>query len=264
MHPVLIDFGFFKLHTYGACMALGFLISWKLVERISRRKDLADLIMYLLAGGVVGSRIAYVIEHWTSEFAANPVMVFRVDKGGLVFYGGLILSMLIFFVWCVLKKERPLALADLLCVVVPLGHAFGRIGCFFYGCCWGRISDSPLAVSFPRHSPAWYDQLSHGLIDQTASASLPVLPTQLLEASALFVLFAILIAIYLKWRRHTAGVYLIGYAALRFGMEYLRGDPRAAVLGLSIGQTISLGMAFAGAAFVVMGLRRNRSDKVAP
>ena len=102
MHPVLIDFGFFRLHTYGACMALGFLLSWKLVERISGRRDLADLIMYLLAGGVIGSRIAYVIEHWTSEFAANPAMIVRVDKGGLIFYCGLILSMLIFFAWCAL------------------------------------------------------------------------------------------------------------------------------------------------------------------
>ena len=110
-------------------------------------------------------------------------------------------------------------------------------------------------MSFPRHSPAWYDQLSHGLIDQSAPASLPVFPTQLFEASALLALFAVLLAIYLKWRRHTAGVYLICYAALRFGMEYLRGDPRAAVLGLSIGQTISLGMALAGAAFIAIGAR---------
>ena len=154
MHPVLIDFGAFQLHTYGVCMALGFLLCWKLVERLSGRKDLADLMLYLLAGGVIGGRVAYVIEHWSADFAANPMMVVRVDRGGLVFYGGLILSMLIFFTWCAVKRERPLALADLLCVAIPLGHAFGRIGCFFCGCCWGRVSGSPLAVASPRQSPA--------------------------------------------------------------------------------------------------------------
>ena len=255
MYPVLIDFGFFRLHTYGACMALGFLLCWKLVERLSGRKDLADLMMYLRAGGVVGSRIAYVVEHWSAEFAANPMMVVRVDRGGLVFYGGLILSMLAFFAWCAVKRERPLALADLLCVAIPLGHAFGRIGCFFYGCCWGRVSASPLAVSFPRHSPAWCDQLSKGLIDASAPSSLPVLPTQLFESAALFALFALMLWIYLRWRRHTAGAYLMCYAALRFGMEYLRGDPRADVLGLSIGQAISLCMALGGAAFIAIGSR---------
>ncbi len=250
MFPDLIDLGFLHLKTYGACMAIGFLLCWKLVEFLSKRKDLSDLMMYLMLGGVLGSRIAYVIEHWQAEFAANPWQVIRVDQGGLVFYGGLILSILIFFLWCFVKKVHPLTLADLFCTVLPLGHACGRIGCFFYGCCWGRVSDSPLAVTFPRHSPAWYEQLHQGLIQSSALTSLPVLPTQLFEAAALLVLFALLLTVYLKKRRYTAGIYLIGYAAIRFGLEYLRGDPRAAILGLSIGQTISLGMALLGALFI--------------
>lgn len=250
MFPDLLDLGPLHLKTYGACMALGFLLCWQLVERLSGRKDLSNLLMMLMVGGVVGSRIAYVIEHWRAEFAADPLSVIRVDQGGLVFYGGLILSILVFFGWCLVKRTKPLELADLLCTVVPLGHACGRIGCFFYGCCWGRVSDSPLAVSFPMHSPAWYDQIHHGLIDASAKASLPVLPSQLFEAGALLVLFAVLLAVYLKFRRYTAGVYMIGYAFIRFGLEFLRGDPRAAVLGLSIGQTISLGMALLGALFI--------------
>lgn len=260
MYPNLIDLGFLHLKTYGACMALGFVLCWKLVERLSGRKDLSDLMMYLMVGGVVGSRIAYVIEHWRAEFAANPLSVVRVDQGGLVFYGGLILSILIFFAWCAVKRERPLALADILCTVIPLGHACGRVGCFFYGCCWGRVSGSPLAVSFPRMSPAWYDQVAHGLIDSSAQRSLPVLPTQLFEAAALLVLFAVLLAVFFRWRRFTAGAYLMGYAAVRFGMEYLRGDPRAEVAFLSIGQTISVGMALLGAAFIWLSHERPRNN----
>lgn len=259
MFPDLIKFDFLSLHTYGACMAVGFFICWKLAEKLSGRRDLSDLLMYLMIGGVAGSRIAYVIEHWQTQFARAPLDIFKVWQGGLMFYGGFILALIVFFVWCRVKKESPLTMSDLICVVLPLGHACGRIGCFFYGCCYGRLSESALAVSFPRGSPAWGEQLEHGLIDSTALRSLPVLPTQLFEAAALLVLFALVLAIYLRTRRYTAGIYLVGYAFIRFGLEYLRGDPRAAVGPFSISQTISIGVFLAGVVFLTLAFRRPRA-----
>ena len=259
MFPDLIKFDFLSLHTYGACMAVGFFICWKLAEKLSGRRDLSDLLMYLMIGGVAGSRIAYVIEHWQTQFARAPLDIFKVWQGGLMFYGGFILALIVFFVWCRVKKESPLAMSDLICVVLPLGHACGRIGCFFYGCCYGRLSESALAVSFPRGSPAWGEQLEHGLIDSTALRSLPVLPTQLFEAAALLVLFALVLAIYLRTRRYAAGVYLVGYAFIRFGLEYLRGDPRAAVGPFSISQTISSGVFLAGVVVLTLAFRRPRA-----
>ena len=259
MFPDLIKFDFLSLHTYGACMAVGFFICWKLAEKLSGRRDLSDLLMYLMIGGVAGSRIAYVIEHWQTQFARAPLDIFKVWQGGLMFYGGFILALIVFFVWCRVKKESPLAMSDLICVVLPLGHACGRIGCFFYGCCYGRLSESALAVSFPRGSPAWGEQLEHGLIDSTALRSLPVLPPQLFEAAALLVLFALVLVIYLRTRRYAAGVYLVGYAFIRFGLEYLRGDPRAAVGPFSISQTISIGVFLAGVVFLTLAFRRPRA-----
>ena len=252
MFPDLIDLGFLHLRTYGACMATGFLICWWLIEKLGRRKDLSNLLLALMVSGVVGSRVAYVIEHWQSEFAANPAQIIRVDQGGLMFYGGLILAIVVFFVWCGVKKEHPLALGDLLCTVIPLGHAFGRIGCFFYGCCYGRDSDAWCAVTFPMGSPSWFE---HG------RRMVSVLPTQLFEAAALLALFAVLLAVYRRWRRGTAGLYMIGYAVIRFFMEYLRGDPRADVGPFSISQTISLGLAAVGLVFVWLG---RRSQSAAP
>lgn len=246
MFPELVDLGFIHLKTYGACMALGFLACWKLIEYLSKRKDIGNFLLALMFSGILGSRIAYVIEHWRAEFAARPLSVIRVDQGGLMFYGGLILAIITFFVWCAVKKERPLELGNLFLTVVPLGHACGRLGCFFYGCCYGRLSSSAFAVSFPKYSPAWYEQFHAGLIDAAAKRALPVLPTQLFEAAALLALFAVLLAVYLKCRRYTAGIYLIGYAVIRFGLEYLRGDPRAAVGPFSISQTISIVMALFG------------------
>ena len=249
MFPDLIDIGFLHLKTYGACMAVGFVLCWHLVERLSGRKDLSNFLLSLMVAGVVGSRIAYVIEHWQSEFAENPAQIVRIDQGGLMFYGGLILAFLVFCAWCAVKREQPLRMADLLATVVPLGHAFGRIGCFFYGCCYGRDSDAWCAVTFPAGSPSWFE---HG------RRLVSVLPTQLFEAAALLALFAVLLAVYRRWRRGTAGLYMIGYAVIRFFMEYLRGDPRADVGPFSISQTISLGLAAVGLVFVWLG-RRSKS-----
>ena len=248
MFPDLINIGFLHLKTYGACMATGFVLAWWLIEKLSGRKDLSNLMMALMIGGVLGSRIAYVIEHWSAEFAADPLKVVRIDQGGLMFYGGFILSFVVFFGWCFFKKERPLALADLLSVVLPLGHAFGRIGCFFYGCCYGRDSNAWCAVTFPAGSPSWY---GHN------RCMVSVLPTQLFEAAALLALFAVLLAF---WHRKTfmrgcgegalTGLYMIGYGVIRFGIECLRGDPRAAVGPFSISQTISIALVAIGLAFV--------------
>ena len=263
MFPDLVDIGFLHLKTYGACIAVGFILCWTLVERLSGRKDLSNLLLALMVGGITGSRIAYVIEHWQSEFAANPAAVIRVDQGGLMFYGGFILSFVIFFVWCFVKKEHPLRLADLLAAVIPLGHACGRIGCFFYGCCYGRDSDAWCAVTFPAGSPSWHE---HG------RRLVSVLPTQLFEAAALLALFAVLMWVWrrLKTRgretgdaRHdrpglVTGLYLIGYAVIRFFIEILRGDPRAAVGPFSISQTISIIMISLGAAFVTHALQGQR------
>ena len=263
MYPDLLNLGFLHLRTYGACMATGFLLCWLLVERLSGRKDLSNLLVSLMVAGVVGSRAAYVVEHWTAEFASDPLKVVRVDQGGLMFYGGLILAVVACGVWCLRKREHPLALGDLLLAAVPLGHAFGRIGCFFYGCCYGRLSDSALAVAFPRMSPAWHEQYRAGLVPYTASESLPVLPTQLFEAAALFVLFAALLWLYRRFaasrRGLVTGAYCIGYAFVRFSLECLRGDPRAAVGPFSISQTISLGLLAVGLLVIVPACLRPSS-----
>lgn len=251
MFPDLVDLGFVHIKTYGACMAIGFLLCWRLIEKLSGRKDLSDLLLSLMVSGVVGSRAAYVIENWSREFAANPAAIIRVDRGGLVFYGGLIFAIVVFFAWCAVKRERVHELADLFCTVIPLGHACGRIGCFFYGCCYGRDSNAWCAVVFPAGSPSWFE---HG------RKAVAVLPTQLFEAAALLALFALLYFLYRRYRRYTTGVYLVGYAMIRFALEYLRGDPRAEVGPFSIAQTISFGIFVLGVVFVALSWYNTRHD----
>ncbi len=272
MHPDLIDIGFLHIKTYGACMALGFIAAWFVLSALCRRtgrnaEPLSNLLMLMMVSGVVGSRAAYVVEHWSGEFAGHLARIIRVDQGGLMFYGGLILAILVFLAWCRVKRERIVPLADLFTVVIPLAHAFGRVGCFFYGCCYGHASHGACAVSFPRGSPAWHEQLKSGLIAGDAPSALPVLPTQLFEASAVLLLFVALFFLYRRvWQSHpglVTGCYFVGYACIRFGLETLRGDPRAAVGPFSISQAISLGLllvggAFAGGAFIAVAFRRGK------
>ena len=97
VYPDLIDLGILHVRTYGVLMATGFLACWWIIERLSGRKDLSNLLVSLMVCGIVGSRAAYVIEHWQSEFARHPEAIIRVDQGGLMFYGGFILAAAAFF-----------------------------------------------------------------------------------------------------------------------------------------------------------------------
>ena len=267
MHPDLIPG--LPVKTYGFCMALGFLAAWQVLSWLCRRtgraaEPLSNLLMLMMFSGIVGARLEYVREFWGREFAADPLSIFKVWQGGLVFYGGLILAIAVFFVWCRARRESVAPVADLFVTVIPLAHAFGRVGCFFYGCCYGRVSAHAFAVAFPRRSPAWVAQVEGGLIPETAQSSLAVLPTQLFEAAAVLGLFAVLLFIFLRnWKTRpgfTTGCYLVGYACIRFGIEFLRDDMRQRVGILSIGQTVSIGLFVLGISFILVSLLRSRAE----
>lgn len=267
MHPDLIPG--LPVKTYGFCMALGFLAAWQVLSWLCRRtgraaEPLSNLLMLMMFSGIVGARLEYVREFWGREFAADPLSIFKVWQGGLVFYGGLILAIAVFFVWCRARRESVAPVADLFVTVIPLAHAFGRVGCFFYGCCYGRVSAHAFAVAFPRRSPAWVAQVEGGLIPETAQSSLAVLPTQLFEAAAVLGLFAALLFIFLRnWKTRpgfTTGCYLVGYACIRFGIEFLRDDMRQRVGILSIGQTVSIGLFVLGISFILVSLLRSRAE----
>lgn len=267
MHPDLI--AGLPIKTYGFCMALGFLVAWQVLSWLCRRtgrqpEPLSNLLMLMMFSGIIGARLEYVREFWGREFASDPLSIVKVWQGGLVFYGGLILAIAVFFAWCLVRRERMAPVADLFVTVIPLAHAFGRVGCFFFGCCYGCRSESACAVAFPRHSPAWGAQVEKGLISSTAPSALPVLPTQLFEAAADLCLFAGLLYIFLRnWKKRpgfTTGCYLAGYACIRFSIEFLRDDMREQVGKLSIGQTISIGLFLLGSVFIFVSLLRSRAE----
>ena len=263
MHSILLQIGPLTLKAYGAMMALGFAAAWYAMVRLGRgtRRDAdycATLCVVLMLSGVAGARLAYVAEHWTAEFAGHPWRIVRIDQGGVMFYGGVAAATLALLLFVRRRRDRLFEVADLVLVALPLGHAFGRIGCFLHGCCHGRVWHGPLAVVFPADSPAWDVQCAARQILPTAPRSLPVVPTQLFEAAANLALFACLYVLYPRVKRRSgvvAAIYLLAYPAIRFAIEPFRGDIRMPVGPFSVGQAASLVLFAFGALLLAWRLR---------
>ncbi len=288
MFPYLIRFttpwgGRLQIASYGVMMMLGFLAGLFLLQKRAKNHNIPpekifNIAISMLICGVVGARVFYVIQYWESAgFAQNPLNIFRIDKGGLVFYGGGI-GGLIGAVAVMLKEKLPvLPSLGLIASVAPLSHAFGRIGCFLNGCCFGRRTDSWIGIRFPRlieegtttdetfnlgekyisGSLAYLQHLELGIIDKTDKWSAPVHATQLYEVAYNLLIFGILS--WWLWKRkrpeELIGLYMITYGMARFVNEIFRvTEPLA--MGLSIAQIICIPLALGGAGLLYFQTRK--------
>jgi phosphatidylglycerol:prolipoprotein diacylglycerol transferase len=259
MRPEIFRIPFFNLpiHGYGLMIVIGFLLTCFLANREARRRGLPEFVydigFVMLFTGILGGRLFYFIENYSTEFADRPWWaIFEIWKGGLVFYGGAIgglLGGLGYLGW----KRLPVGeCLDTLAPFMPIGMGFGRLGCFLNGCCFGKVcpADFPLSLIFPKEnkpgfqSAAFEEQLRRGLVLKDDPTALPVYPVQLYEVAYDFLLFALL-----YWflrgpspRRVGFPLLFIFYGIGRFGLEFLRGDNPETLTGLTISQNISLGL----------------------
>jgi phosphatidylglycerol:prolipoprotein diacylglycerol transferase len=256
LFPVLIRINNFPIHTYGVLIAVGFLLGVWFAKKEAKRLHLppdrvVDLSFWALLVGMFGSRLLFVVTQ-LSYFAEHPLEIFHVWEGGLVFYGGLITCMP-FFYWFCRKYKMPIAkVLDLGSISLPLAHAFGRLGCFSAGCCYGKPTGMPWGVSFDSQ-----------LVD-ISMRGIPLHPTQLYEAGALFLLFAFLYRhrVHKKFSGELALLYCVGYSAIRFIIEFFRGDlVRGFVVEgvLSTSQFIALLVFLAGLVFYVLKRKEGRA-----
>lgn len=250
---LLFLFGPFPLRTYGVAVAAGFVVSLAVAGRLAQKSGMDqasfyDLGMYILAGVIIGSRLFYVVLYDWSFFIQNPLSIFALWEGGLVFYGGLVGGILLALYYVRKKNLDTLKVADICGTVLPLGYFFGRLGCLGYGCCFGKAASSgfPLAIRFPAvghpltgPTPAFSEHLHRGLIDAGSVCSAPVYPTQLIESISGLLLFCLLLFLYNRNRRsgRIAGLFLVFYSLLRFIIEFIRVEPR--FLGITASQWIS-------------------------
>jgi len=248
--PVLIEVGPFALRWYALAYVVGLIAAWWLGKRLvadgklwggrphPRPIDIDDLIVYAAIGIVVGGRLAYVLFYNPKFYAENPIEILTTWRGGMSFHGGLIGAILA-MVFIARSRGFPvLSLFDAMAPVAPIGLFLGRLGNFVNGELWGRVSDVPWAMVFPTGGP------------------LPRHPSQLyealLEGVTLFVVL-VLVARHGGLRRPglTSGLFGLGYALARIGVEFVR-EPDAQLgylLGtgwLTMGMILSLPVAAAG------------------
>ena len=251
MHPLAFQLGPLTIHWYGVMIALAFLAGLWTATRRARRENIpgekiADVVLWLMIGSIVGARLVYVTTYWKDEFAGQPLSeVFMIQHGGLVYYGGLIGAILASFVYLRWKKMPLWKTADVLAPSIALGNVFGRVGCLLNGCCYGRACDLPWAIHFPS------DHATHGA---------PVHPTEIYDALSNFILYVLLAWLFRRKRfdGQVFAVYLIGYAVTRTIMECFRGDypPDHIHYGLTPGELVSIPIFIAGLLLAAVLSRR--------
>ncbi|MDD5020573.1 MAG: prolipoprotein diacylglyceryl transferase [Endomicrobiaceae bacterium] len=224
MYPELFSVGGITIYTYGVCVAVGFFVAMQYVIKYSintgiTKNQLYDFLFYVIISGIMGARLLYVIIN-LDYFLSKPLEVVQLWKGGLVYYGGFIGAVVVAFTYLRSKKISMPKIVDVFAPALALGHFFGRIGCFFSGCCYGKECDSFFAI----HNKY---------------------PTQIFEAFCNLIIFFVLHQVNKK--EHKPGLtfllYLIIYPIIRFIIEFFRGDDRGRfILGLSVGQAISIGI----------------------
>lgn len=172
-------------------------------------------------------------------------------KGGIVLYGSILGGAAGFLFYRFMRPFPFLPMVDVVAPALAVGVAFGRLGCFFNGCCFGGKCAYPWAVRFPFKSIPWGDQFDRGWISATATKSLPIHPTQLYSSFDGFLLLALLLAFY-PFRRKDGEVMallMVTYPITRFLIEILRDDEGSFFAGMTISQTISVGIFAGGLAF---------------
>jgi len=238
MHPFLFKIGNFSIYTYGFFLATGFaaglLLAKSEAKRLGQNPDkIMDLAFYILISAIIGSRLLYVLTN-LETFIKDPVGIFRIWEGGLVFYGGFIAAMITAIV--LLKKWNMdlWTIADLTAPSIAAGQFLGRIGCFSAGCCYGKICDLPWAIVF--RNP-----------DSLAPVGIPLHPTQLYHAFSNLIIFFFLwfYRKRTKFKGQLFWLYILLYGITRAFVEIFRGDFRGYTFFniLSISQIIGLTMA---------------------
>lgn len=250
LNPVLFHIaGPLAVRWYGLAYLAGFLGGYLILKRLSRRgefavpeQDLSNFIVQLAIFGVfIGGRIGYVLLYAPGEFVKDPLFLFRVWEGGMASHGGII-GVIAVVLWTAWKKKISFwNLTDHLALVAPIGLFFGRIANFINGELWGRPSDVPWAVIFPKAGPQ------------------PRHPSQLYEAfgEGLLLFAALWLIRRTEWGRRNGSLsacFLFIYALARISSEFFRTPDAGYALyfgWMTKGQLYSALMLLGGGAIVI-------------
>ena len=251
--PVAIQLGPLKVHWYGIMYLIGFSAAWFLgVYRAKRsgglwtQDQVGDLIFYGAVGAVIGGRLGYVFFYNFDYFLRDPLWLFRVWEGGMAFHGGLLGVLAAMYLYGRSLGKNFFQVTDFIAPLVPIGLGCGRLGNFIGGELWGRASDVPWAMIFPK--------------DPMQLARHPSQLYQLAIEGILLFLVLWFFSSRPKPRMAVSGLFLAIYGVGRFVVEFVR-EPDAqlgfiAFDWLTMGQLLSTPMILLGLAMMVFGYKR--------
>ncbi len=244
MYRILLQIGPVTLYSYGLMIAVGFVLSTMLILREAgkegvSREGIFDAMIAILAGGLIGGRLLFVLINW-QYYLRHPLSIIFLNEGGMAIQGAIAGGLLAGLLVCRIKKLPFWRASDIVVPYIALGQAIGRIGCFLNGCCYGHVHEGFCAVTFPGESVSRF-------------------PVQLVYTVALLVLFLFLLMV--RKKKHFDGLvfvsYFMLYGLLRFSLDFLRDDTLVGVAGITLSQVLGLGIFAAGA--VLWVVRRNRT-----
>ncbi len=255
MYPILLKLGKINIYTYGFFIALGFFAGIFLAKKEAKRvgenpEMIMDLSFYILLSAIIGSRLLYVMTD-PGFFFSNPIEIFKIWNGGLVFYGGFIAALIVSIFYLKKRKIPIWKTADIFAPSLAIGHFFGRIGCFSAGCCYGKASDLPWAVTFTDPNTL------------AKPIGVPLHPTQLYSALNNLIIFGILW--FFRTRKRVDGqlfwLYVFIYGITRSLIEIFRGDFRGGIIFGIFSISQAIGCAMAIIAFVMIIFFARQADK---
>ncbi len=178
----------------------------------------------------------------TCHWGQDCLRVFKFWYGGLTYYGGFLLVVPVGILFLRRFNIPHWKVGDMAAFAIPMGIGFGRMGCFYAGCCYGGLCDLPWGISFPPGSPAWRAHLDEHLIG-VADGSLPVHPAQLYTAFSMWALAGLMLWWYHRKKTFDGEcfwLFALLYAGVRFAIEMLRDDARGEYFGMSTSQGIGV------------------------
>ena len=238
MHPILFSIGDWPVYSYGVLLALAYLAGLQMAVIRARRQGIdatkvMDFGIYLIIAALVGAKLMLVVVDF-DYFRSRPGELLSLVRAGGVFYGGLLAAFAV-GLWLVRRYRLPVwTTADLVAPGIALGHVVGRLGCLAAGCCYGRPTDVPWAITFTNPLAA---------ANVGTPLDVPLHPTQMYDAGAELV---ILVGLLLTERKgqtfagRTFWLYMLLYAVSRFVIEFYRGDERGMLLGMPTSQFASV------------------------
>ena len=252
--PVLVQLGPLAIRWYALAYIAGLVIGWQVMRRVCEQPPklltalkIDDFLLWAALGVILGGRLGYVLFYKPGFYIEHPLAALTLWEGGMSFHGGLLGVVAAILLFAIRNKADPFMLSDLVAIVAPIGLFFGRLANFINGELWGRVSDVPWAMVFPRGGP------------------LPRHPSQLYQAFFEGVLLTLVVVAVWKLtdgRRRPGlltGVFCAGYGVARIGGEIFR-EPDAH-LGflwgpLTMGMLLSLPVLLFGVWLILRAYRK--------